>query len=273
MFDLGEIGGHVKDAPEFHFPGGFHTQLPVIDIFGYQLQLTKYMVLEVVAAALMLMIFVPLAWRMRKGAAPRGPFWNFFEAILVFIRNEVARPAIGEKDADRFLPFLWNVFFFVLICNLLGMVPWMGSPTGSIVVTGTLAVCILAMTTATGMRAHGMVGFWTGLVPPMDLPGPLAIFLKPMLFAIELIGLLIKHSVLAVRLMANMFAGHLVLAVIVSFIAAAAHTWLVLWIGVTVGSLGGAVAISLLELFVAFLQAYIFTFLSALFIGMAIHQH
>jgi F-type H+-transporting ATPase subunit a len=273
MFDLGEIGGHVKDAHGFHFPGGIHTTLPVIDIFGYELQVTKFMVLELIAAALMLIIFVPLAWRMRKGAAPRGRIWNFLEAILVFIRNEVARPAIGEKDADRFLPFLWNVFFFVLLCNLLGMVPWMGSPTGSIMVTGTLAMCMFAMTTATGMREHGMVGFWKGLVPHMDVPGPMAIFLKPMLFVIEVLGLVIKHSVLAVRLMANMFAGHLVLAVIVSFIAAAAHTWLILWIGITVGSLGGAVAISLLELFVAFLQAYIFTFLSALFIGMAIHQH
>jgi F-type H+-transporting ATPase subunit a len=129
------------------------------------------------------------------------------------------------------------------------------------------------MTVGTGMQAHGMVGFWTGLVPHMDVPGPMALFLKPMLFAIEVLGLFIKHSVLAVRLLANMFAGHLVLAVIVSFIGATAHTFIVLWLGVTVGSLAGAVAISLLELFVAFLQAYIFTFLSALFIGMAIHQH
>lgn len=273
MFDLGEIGGHVKDAPGFHFPGGIHTHLPVIDIFGYELQLTKYMVLELVAGLLMVLIFVPLAWRMRTGGAPRGRFWNFIESMLLFIRNEVARPAIGEKDADRFLPFLWNVFFFVLFCNLLGMVPWMGSPTGSIVVTGALALCMFAMTTATGMRAHGIVGFWKGLVPHMDVPGALALFLVPMLFVIEVLGLIIKHSVLAVRLMANMFAGHLVLAVIVSFIAATAHSMIVLWLGVTLGSLGGAVAISMLELFVAFLQAYIFTFLSALFIGMAIHQH
>lgn len=272
MFDLGEIAGHVKDTPGFHFPWG-HSHLPVIEIFGYQLQITKYMVLEVVAAVLMLAIFVPLAWRMRKGEAPKGRFWNFFELILVFIRNEVAQPAIGKEDADRFLPFLWTVFFFVLFCNLLGMVPWMGSPTGSIIVTGALAVCMFAMTLATGMQVHGAAGFWTGLVPHIDVPGPMNLFLKPMLFAIEVLGLVIKHSVLAVRLMANMFAGHLVLAVIASFITATAHSMIILWLGVTVGSLGGAVAISCLELFVAFLQAYIFVFLSALFIGMAIHQH
>ena len=163
MFNLGEIAGHVKDAESFHFPGGYHPHLPVIEIFGYQLQITKYMVLEVIAAVLMLLIFIPLAWRMKNGGAPKGRLWNFLEAILLFIRNEVARPAIGAKDADRFLPFLWTMFFFVLGCNLLGMVPWMGSPTGSIMVTGTLAVCAFSMTVATGMRAHGMVGFWTGM--------------------------------------------------------------------------------------------------------------
>ncbi len=273
MFDLGEIGEHVNDAPGFHLPGGVHTHLPAVEVLGIHFQFTKYMVLELAVAAIMIVVFVPLARRMRQGGAPRGRIWNFLEAILVFIRNEVARPAIGAKDADRFLPFLWNLFFFILICNLLGMVPWLGSPTGSLAVTGALAMCVFAMTVGTGMRAHGAVGFWTGLVPQMDLPGPMALFLKPMLFVIEVIGLIIKHSVLAVRLLANMFAGHLVLAVIVSFIGATAHTFIVLWLGVTVGSLGGAVAISLLELFVAFLQAYIFTFLSALFIGMAIHQH
>jgi F-type H+-transporting ATPase subunit a len=99
----------------------------------------------------------------------------------------------------------------------------------------------------------------------------LAIILKPMIFAIELLGLCIKHFILAVRLLANMFAGHLVLAVIVSFIAATAES--LAWYGVMPASLLGAVALSMLELFVAFLQAYIFTFLSALFIGMAVHPH
>jgi F-type H+-transporting ATPase subunit a len=123
------------------------------------------------------------------------------------------------------------------------------------------------------MTKFGPVKFWTGMVPHMELPAILAVFLKPMLFVIEVLGLAIRHSVLAVRLLANMFAGHLVLAVIVGFIAASANTILILWLGVTIGSILGATALSLLELFVAFLQAYIFAFLSALFIGMAVHQH
>ncbi len=105
----------------------------------------------------------------------------------------------------------------------------------------------------------------------MDLPPILAVLLKPMIFVIEILGLCIKHFILAMRLLANMMAGHLVLAVILAFIAASAAS--MAWYAVTPASVLGAVALSLLELFVAFIQAYIFTFLSALFIGMAVHPH
>ena len=191
--------------------------------------------------------------------------------MLLFIRDEVARPAIGKHDADRFLPYLWTIFFFVLTCNLLGMIPWLGSPTGALATTGALALLTFGTVVAGGSQKMGIVGFWKNQVPHMDLPGPLAIVLLPMIFLIEVLGLFIKHFVLAVRLLANMMAGHLVLAVIVAFIAAAWHHPAI-W-GVAPASILGSVALSLLELFVAFLQAYIFTFLSALFIGMAVHPH
>ena len=264
---VGEIGGHVQDAHEFHLPGflGGHIHIP--------LGLSKFMVLEVVAALLMIVIFIPLARSIATGRAPRGRFWNAFELVLLFLRNEVARPAIGRREADRFLPFIWTTFFFILFCNLLGMIPWAGSPTGSIFVTAALALIAFCVVAGTGMALHGPLGFWTGMVPHMDLPLVLALFLKPMLLGIEVVGLCIKHCVLAVRLLANMFAGHLVLAVIVIFIKWTVDQAFVLWLGVTVASVFGAVALSLLELFVAFLQAYVFTFLSALFIGMAVHQH
>ena len=123
------------------------------------------------------------------------------------------------------------------------------------------------------MKRYGPVGYLTGQVPHMELPLVMAILIKPMIFFIEIFGLGIKHFVLSVRLLANMFAGHLVMAVIVGFIAMAAYQGMLLWSMVTAVSVLGATAIMLLELFVAFLQAYIFAFLSALFIGMAIHQH
>jgi len=272
MVDVAQASHHVQDATSFQLPGGLEIAIPQPPpIFGYQFTVTKFMVLELLVAVLMLLVFVPLARRVANGETPRGRLWNLLEAVLVFIRDRMARPAIGHHDADRFLPFLWTAFFFVLLCNLVGLVPWAGSPTGALAVTASLAVATFATVVGAGMRRFGPVGFWTGLVPHMELPLVLSVLLKPMIMAIEIMGLFIKHTILAVRLLANMFAGHLVLAVILGFIAATAETWL--WYAVMPSSVLAAVGLNLLELLVACLQAYIFTFLSALFIGMAVHQH
>ncbi len=234
---------------------------------------SKFMVLELIVALLLVAVFVPLARRIRSGEPVRGRFANMMEVMLLFLRDEVARPAIGKHDADRFLPFLWTMFFFVLFCNLMGMLPWSGAVTSALAVTATLALISFAVVVGAGSLKLGAVGFWKAQVPHMDLPGPLGVVLRPMIFVIEVAGLCIKHVVLAVRLLANMFAGHVVLAVILGFIAHEAVVETGLWYGVMPASLFGAVALSMLELFVAFLQAYIFTFLSALFIGMAVHPH
>jgi F-type H+-transporting ATPase subunit a len=267
--DISKAAEHVKDLAKFEFPRSAEWDLPVI--FGHQV--TKYMVLELAVAVAMILIFVPLARRTAAGRPLRGRWANFFEALLVFLRDEVARPAIGRHDADRFLPFLWTIFFFVLFCNLAGALPWCGSPTGALAVTGVLAVTTFLMVVASGMMKFGPVRFWWGLAPRMDLPWIASIPLRFVLMILEILGLVIRHAVLAVRLLANMFGGHMVLAVVVSFIVAVAGETLAVRLGVTAGSLAGAAAVSLLELFVAFLQAYIFAFLSAVFIGMAVHQH
>ena len=157
----------------------------------------------------------------------------------------------------------------------MGMIPWMGSPTGALATTGALAFGVFYIVVQSGMKKLGGVGFWKAQVPHMDVPGVMGIIIKVMVFVIEVLGLLIKHFVLAIRLLANMAAGHLVLAVLIGFVAAIAQntgSWF-LFSSVSGTSVFGAVAISMLELFVAFLQAYIFTFLSALFIGMAVHPH
>ncbi len=177
----------------------------------------------------------------------------------------------GWHIADRFLPFLWQVFFFILFLNLLGMIPSAGSPTAALSVTGALAVVAYVTMLVAGIARYGPVGYWLGQVPPMEIPLAMAIFMKPMIFAIEALGMLLKHAILAVRLFANMFAGHLVLVVIIGFIAETARSWL--WYGVMPASVFGATALGFLELMVAFLQAYVFTFLTALFIGMSVHQH
>jgi len=187
--------------------------------------------------------------------------------------GQAAVAVAHAHEGDRFVPLLLTIFFFVLGCNLLGMLPWAGSPTASFSVTLALAGVTFATVVSAGMMKFGPLGFFANQVPRMDLPLPLAIVLKPMIFAIEMLGLLIKHGILAVRLLANMVAGHLVLLGIMGLITAAASATLGTWATVTSISVVGSSLFSLLELFVAFLQAYIFTFLSALFIGAAVHQH
>jgi F-type H+-transporting ATPase subunit a len=269
MADANEIISHVQDAHAFHIIRGW--EIPIPQPFGNAFPITKFMVVQLLAAVLMAVIFVPLARRLGNGDSPRGRLANFFEAMLVFIRDEVARPSIGDHHANRFLPFLWTLFFFILFGNLLGMLPWLGSPNGSLSSTSAFAAITFLVVIVAGMKTFGIVGFWKGQVPQMDVPLVMGIFLKPMLFVIEVAGLIVKHVILAMRLFANMFAGHLVLVVIMGFIVDLAGTWI--WYGVAPVSVLGSVALNLLELLVCFIQAYVFTFLAAIFIGMAVHQH
>ena len=265
---------HVLDHHELELPWvtppRFELKIPLPQVFG--LQITRFMVMELVAAVLVIVVMVPVVRHISRNYVSRGRFANMIEAMLLFIRDDVARPAIGGHAADRFLPYLWTVFFFVLFNNLLGMIPGGASPTGNINVTAALALMTLATVLVAGVKELGFVGYWVGIVPHLDVPGLLKPFLWGLMFFIEVTGLLIRHIVLAVRLFANMFAGHVVLAVILGFILMAYSNWWALGV-VAPASIVGVICLSLLELFVAFLQAYIFTFLSALFIGMAVHPH
>jgi F-type H+-transporting ATPase subunit a len=234
--------------------------------------ISKFMILEVVIGAVLVFVFSRVAQRVAPGGPPRGKTWNLFEAVLLFVRDQVAVPAMGKHDAERFTPLLWTMFFFVLLCNLFGLLPWLGAPTGAFAVTFGLACVTFATTLVAGMKQFGFVGFWLNLVPHMDLPWWLWP-LKIPIFLIELLSLVIKHVILSVRLLANMVAGHLVLLGILGLITVAAQYTVSHWLLVTGISVASSTLLSVLELFVAFLQAYIFTFLSALFIGAAVHHH
>ena len=305
--------GHVKDSSVFEFPefvsgvfGSHVLELPKIGSF----QITKFMVLQVVAALLTIVIFRGLASRVRGGKPAAGLWWNFWEAIALFVRDNVVRSSIGiphhghghdhghhhghdaaahgavghgeaaaskaretaGHPADRYLPFVWSVFFYILFCNLLGAFPFLGSPTADTSVTGALALMAFLYVVRCGSEQSGFVGFWKSLVPHMDLPGPIAFFLVPMLWVIEVVGLLIKHCVLAVRLFANMLGGHTVISVFLLFIAQSADHGSVWWL-VAPASTIGQLSIGMLELFVAFLQAYVFSLLTSLFISLAVNPH
>ncbi len=263
---------HVIDHTTLELPWwrspSYELKVELPNIGGFQI--TRFMVMEVIAAVLIVAIIVPVVRHICRSYVSRGGFMNAFEAIILFIRDDIARPAIGGHGADHFLPYLWTAFFFVLFNNLLGMFPGMASPTGNVNVTGVLGLMTLGVVMSAGIKELGVAGYFLGLVPHIDVHPVLKLFLWPLMFVIEVVGLLIKHIVLAVRLFANMFAGHVVLAVILGFILAAKG---VLFYFVMPASIMGVVLLSLLELFVAFLQAYIFTFLSALFIGAAVHPH
>ena len=269
--------------------------------------ISKFMVVESLVAILLTIVLVYVASKIRSGGVPRGKLINLIEAMLLFIRDQVARPAIGAshddshghddghghghdtgrghdaghahgpdyREADKFVPLLWTIFFFILTCNLFGLIPWAGSPTGSFSVTLALAGVTLLTVVLAGMRKFGLLGFFFNQVPSMDLPWYMAP-IKLLIFVIEIAGLLIRHGVLAVRLLANMVAGHVVLLGImgVAFTVEAAVSMSTgSWTIAAVIAVIGSMLFSLLELFVAFLQAYIFTFLSALFIGSALHRH
>ena len=306
---------HVRDAAGFDLPFGLRDEhghgmldIELPSVFG--LQITKFMVLQLVAAIFVLFVFSGLARRIRSGQPAKGRFWNFWEAIALFIRDEVVRPTIGDHapghhedhhsnlqtdvegghganghvyvaasahdsshPADRYLPFIWSCFFYVLICNLLGAIPWLGSATGNINVTGVLAISAFVATVVFGFKAMGPAGFFHNMKPDTGVPGPFGMVLSNGIFGIEIFGFFIKHSVLAVRLFANIMGGHTVIAVILGFIAAAAHQNVAMWGLITFGSVIGQIFIGCLELFVAFLQAYVFALLSAVFIGLMQHEH
>ncbi|MCH7883908.1 MAG: F0F1 ATP synthase subunit A [Planctomycetes bacterium] len=257
-----------------------------------QITLVSNHIIMQIIAALVLILLIPRFVRVRdtgdvvQDLTPRG-FGNFIEVICAYLRDEVARPALGEHT-DRFVPYIWTAFFYILTINLLGLLPiepftrglvqvvypeahhgFGGAATGNIWVTGTLAVCTLVMTVVNGLRYNGfnyVRHFFQG-----------PIFIAPLIAFLEVIGLLAKCFALTVRLFANMVAGHVLLAVLLSFISisyVALGTVPAAGIGILVVLAG--VAFNLLELFVAFLQAFIFTFLTALFIGQAVvihHEH
>lgn len=285
---LGDVPAFLKDAhPEATLDDYNHDLAGKIIIpqpFGelknlYEAKsgfcVSKVMIIEVVAAIFIFWMFKKFADIVRSDKAPEGKGWNAFEGMVVFIRDDIARTAIGP-DGDKYVPVLGTVFFFVLILNLIGMLPWIGAATGAFAVTLTLGAFMFIHAIYAGSKNLGVVGFWTNMIPHLGLP----MLLKPlewgiclMIFLIEVLGLVIKHAVLGIRLLANIVAGHLVLATLMAMISAAAaasaKTWGTVAFFVTVGS----ALMSILELAVCFLQAYVFTFLAALWLASVIHSH
>src|SRR5262245_26951209 len=221
-------------------------EIPYVGFLVSYLGISKHVFSLFVASALMIAVFPAIA--KDKGLVPRGGR-NFFEVIMLFIRDEVAKPFLGERT-DKFLPVLWNFFFFILFNNLLGLIPGMATATGSIFVTGTLAIMAAVWFHFCGVVEQGFFAYLKNIVPP-GLP----FWLLPLMIVVELVGHVAKPFALMVRLFANMTGGHAVLYAFVGLV--------LIFQSYALGPVSVALAIPiyLLELFVAFVQAYVFTFL------------
>ncbi len=243
---------HISDKPVL--------TIPPIHIGGFTLDLSISMkiLMLMVAAVLMILLFTYAAASNKKRKHPTG-LGNFFEMLMVFVRDDIVKPSMGH-GSDKFMPFFFTLFFFILFVNIISLFPGMSTGTSSISVTAGLALITFFMTQLHGIKNNGFIGYFKGLIPP-GVP----VFVLPIMIIIEFLGLLTKPFALAIRLFANMTAGHIVIYALIGLI-------FMLGYAVIPVSIGFSLFIYVLEILVAVLQAYIFTMLSALFIGMAVHQ-
>lgn len=218
---------------------------------------------------LLVMLTVAKGYKKRGLGAPKG-IQSLVEPLIIFIRDEVAKPSIGEKHYTRFMPFLLTIFFFILICNMVGLVPFIGgfNITGNISVALVLALFTFLVTIFSGKKDYWMHLVWTPGVPAwLKLPIPL-------MFVIEFIGVVSKPIVLCLRLFANITAGHIIILSFVSLIFIFGEKFGTgAGFGVSVLSVAFSVFMNVMELLVAFLQAYVFTLLASVYFGQAVEEH
>ncbi|SHI66162.1 ATP synthase F0 subcomplex A subunit [Mesonia phycicola] len=231
---------------------------PINAVKPLDLSVTKNVAAMFLTVIIMLIVFLSLSKKLKKTKkAPKG-LNNALEALVLFVRDDIARPQIGEKKYKKFMPFLLTVFFFIWITNLLGLFPGAANVTGNISITVSLGLITLVL-----MLVNGNKEFWQHTLWMPGVPG----FVKPILAIVELLGLFVKPIALMIRLFANITAGHIIILSLLGLI------FILESAGVAGVSVPFALFISVLELLVAFLQAFIFTMLSALFIGISVAEH
>lgn len=290
MMQTPDIGAmifhHTSDAHEiaFEWPWGGSSvihlpQWEPLHVGGLAIDLspTRHVVFLVLAAFLVWLTMFSTAralqrQRARGDGAPKG-LASMVESIVLFVRNDVAIANIGHHRGALFAPYILTLFWFILYCNLLGLLPFGATATGNLAVTGALALTALATIEISGMVALGPKGYLKTIVfVPPGTTGVTAVLLTLIMIPVELIGKIVKPFALMLRLFANMTAGHFVILSLMGMIFIFGHLGVVRW-----AIAGGSVAFMLfmyaLELLVAFLQAYIFALLTSVFIGLMQHEH
>jgi F-type H+-transporting ATPase subunit a len=276
-----DIIHHIGNSHELELPPPFGIvhlpQFPPIHIGGLTIDLspTKHLVFMLIAATLVALVFTlsarAIARSQAQGKQSKG-FAGAMEATALYVRQEVILPNVGHHG-EGYAPYLLTLFFFILAMNLLGLLPWGATATGNIAVTATLAIIAFFVVEITGMRTLGVNGYLkTIFYLPPGLPGGiggniLKVVLLVVMTPIELIGKLAKPFALAVRLFANMTSGHVLVLALIGL------TFLFKSYSVGLGASVLATGVMLLELFVAFLQAYVFTLLTSVFIGLMREAH
>jgi F-type H+-transporting ATPase subunit a len=210
------------------------------------------------AGILLLLAFLLGAHVNKKDPVPRGAGANLLEMLVLFVRNDIAAPNMGKEAANKYASYLLSVFFFILFMNLFGLLPWMSTPTGNVSVTLGLALCTLVLTEIAGIKSAGIGGYLA------HLTGGAPLGLAWLMIPIEILGKFTKPFALTMRLFANMIAGHIVIFSLLGLI------FVLKTAAMSVVSVPFAMFIYFLEIFVAFVQAYVFTILSAVFIGMSV---
>ena len=258
--DSGWILHHVMDGDGIELPFFGTMHLPDFPtVFGIDITPTKHVIFMWLVALMVFVTFYFIAKSYRKSLIPKR-FSNLFEILIIFVRDEIAEPTLG-KAYKPFLPFLLTLFFFILFGNFIGLLPFSATFTSNIAVTASLAIISFIMIQLGGIKHNGFIGYFKGLIPH-GMP----VWLLPLMIPVEILGLFTKPFALAIRLFANMIAGHIVILALIGLI------FFMGTIFIAPVSVAFAVFIYLLEILVALIQAYIFTMLSSLFIGMAVHQ-
>jgi F-type H+-transporting ATPase subunit a len=232
-----------------------------VEIFGikFDFSITKATAMVFLASIITILILAYAASSNKKNKIPKG-IGNMIEAVVVFIRDEIVVANMG-KDGLKYMPFFLTMFFFVLFANLIGLFPFLAQPTKNINITAALALITFFMTQAAGIKAHGFGGYVKNLVPP-GVPT----FVLPIMIVVEFIGLFTKPFSLMMRLFANITAGSIIIFSLIGLIFVMEYAGSVI-------AVPFALFIYMMEIFIAFLQAYIFTMLSVLYINMARHHH
>ncbi len=226
---------------------------------------SKHLVFFLAAMALVILIAQAAVRSYRGGRIPKG-VGAAVESIVVFVRDEIAEANIGHGDGRKFTPLLCSFFFFILVAALLGLMPFSATSTGNLAVTMGLAIVSFAAQQYAGISKYGLFGHFHNIVPP-GLPA----WLLPIMIPVEIISMFTKPFALMIRLFANMLAGHMVITTLIVLIPVMAKMTPLAGVAMTPVSVGLSLFIMLLEVLVAFIQAYIFTLLTAIFIGMYAH--